>query len=193
MRVRTLHRHAPDEDGGRHRCSALPALPRSLEHRTGKRASKEDEMADTQVSGMTTHGNGQAGAAPPTPESRLDTQGGGWLTFAGVMFLIAAIFNTVYGISALANDDYFAVDELLFGDLSLWGALYLTVAAAQAVTAVLVFARSSFGAFLGILIAMLSATLALVSIGAYPLWSITIMFVDGLIIYGLSVYGFGEK
>jgi hypothetical protein len=40
---------------------------------------------------------------------------------------------------------------------------------------------------------MLSATLALVSIGAYPLWSIIIMFVDGLIIYGLTVYGFGEQ
>jgi len=109
------------------------------------------------------------------------------------MFLIAATFNAVYGISALANDDYFAIDELLFGDLSLWGALYLAVAAAQAITALLVFSRSSIGSLLGILIAMLSATLALVSIGAYPLWSITIMFVDGLIIYGLTVYGFGEE
>ena len=150
-------------------------------------------MTGTQVPGITTHGNGPAGPVEPVREPRQDTEGRGWLTFAGVMFLIAATFNTVYGISALANDDYFAVDELLFGDLSLWGALYLAVAAAQAITAVLVFARSSFGAFLGILIAMLSATLALVSIGAYPLWSITIMFVDGLIIYGLTVYGFGEE
>src|SRR5215212_3619048 len=145
-------------------------------------------MTGTQVPGMTTQGNGPTGIAP-VRELRQDTRGRGWLTFAAVMFLIAATFNAVYGISALANDDYFAVDELLFGDLSLWGALYLTVA----VTALLLFARSSIGAFLGVLIAMLSATLALVSIGAYPLWSITIMFVDGLIIYGLTVYGFGEE
>ena len=150
-------------------------------------------MTGTQVPEMTTHGNGPAGQMAPVGERPQDTQGRGWLTFAGVMFLVAAVFNTVYGVAALANDDYFAVDELLFGDLSLWGALYLTAAAAQAITALLVFARSSIGSFLGILVAMLSATLALISIGAYPLWSITIMFVDGLIIYGLTVYGFGEE
>src|SRR5215210_4132564 len=146
-------------------------------------------MTGTQVPGMTTHGNGPTGPMAPVRELRQDTEGRGWLTFAGVMFLIAATFNAVYGISALANDDYFAIDELLFGDLSLWGALYLAVAAAQAITALLVFSRSSIGSLLGMLI----ATLALVSIGAYPLWSITIMFVDGLIIYGLTVYGFGEE
>lgn len=119
-------------------------------------------------------------------------EGHGWRTFSGVMFLVAATFNAVYGVAALANDDYFRADELLFGDLSMWGVFYLCVAATQAITALLVFNRSAFGALLGILIAMLSATLALVSIGAYPLWSVIVMVVDGLIIYGLTVYGFGE-
>jgi hypothetical protein len=124
---------------------------------------------------------------------RRETPGGGWLTFAGVMFLIAGTFNTVYGVAALVNDDYFAVDELLFGDLSTWGVLYRIVAAAQVGAALLVFARSAIGAILGIFIAGLNATLALVSIGAYPIWSITVMVVDGLIIYGLAVYGFEEE
>jgi hypothetical protein len=151
-------------------------------------------MADTQVGDSTAFGDGAStgGSAAPSTERR-ETLGGGWLTFAAVMFLIAATFNTVYGIAALANDDYFAVDELLFGDLSLWGALYLIVAASQAVAAVLVFARSPFGAGLGIVLAGISATLALISIGAYPIWSIAVMVVDGLIIYGLTVYGFGEE
>ena len=149
-------------------------------------------MAQTQVAGTRTQGNGVAPAGAASAV-RPETQGRGWLTFAAVMFLIAATFNTVYGIAALANDDYFAVDELLFGDLSMWGALYLIAAACQAIAAMLLFARSSVGAILGIVIAMLSATLALVSIGAYPLWSITVMVVDGLILYGLTVYGFGDE
>jgi hypothetical protein len=61
------------------------------------------------------------------------------------------------------------------------------------VAALLVFARSAIGAILGIFIAGLNATVALVSIGAYPIWSITVMVVDGLIIYGLAVHGFGEE
>ena len=119
-----------------------------------------------------------------------DVPGGGYLTFAAVMLLVAATFNTVYGIAALANDDYFTADELLFGDLSMWGALYLCAAATEAIAAVLIFSRSSFGAGLGILIAMLNGTLALLSVGAYPIWSIVVLVVDGIIIYGLTVYGF---
>lgn len=151
-------------------------------------------MAETGVTGTRTRGDGTSTAGPSTPRTaRGETEGGGWLTFAAVLFLLAATFNTIYGIAALANDDYFAVDELLFGDLSMWGALYLLVAACQAAAAFLIFARSAVGAFLGILLAGLNATLALVSIGAYPLWSITVMVVDGLIIYGLSMYGFGDE
>jgi hypothetical protein len=150
-------------------------------------------MAEAQVGGTRVPGDGVSPASPAVPLTDRRETGGGWLTFAGVMFLIAATFNTVYGISALVNDDYFAVDELLFGDLSMWGVLYLIVAASQVAAALLVFARSAFGAILGIFIAGLNATLALVSIGAYPIWSITVMVVDGLIIYGLAVYGFGEE
>src|SRR5918997_1062517 len=97
----------------RRKCGAgtvAPSYPPCDAHSSTGQASeppKEDEMAETQVSGMTTYGNGPAGQAPPMREPRREAQGGGWLTFAGVMFLIAATFNTVYGISALANDDYF--------------------------------------------------------------------------------------
>ena len=46
----------------------------------------------------------------------------GWPVFAGVLFVLAGIFHVMWGIAALANDDNFVTDELLFGDLSLWGA-----------------------------------------------------------------------
>jgi len=120
-------------------------------------------------------------------------EGGGWLTFATVMFLLAAVFNAVYGFSALANDDYFAADELLFGDLSMWGAIYLAFALAQLTAAILIMGRKTSGALLGIALALLHGTAVLLSIGAYPLWSVILLVVDGLILYGLSVYGLGES
>jgi hypothetical protein len=151
-------------------------------------------MAHTQLSGIEVHGDGGSAARRATRSMRREaTRGRGWLSFAVVMFLIAATFNAVYGIAALANDDYFAADELLFGDLSMWGAFYLAVAAFQVAAALLIWARSGFGLGLGIVLAMVSATLALLSIGAYPIWSITAMVVDGLIIYALTVHGFGEE
>lgn len=120
-------------------------------------------------------------------------EGGGWLTFAAVMFLLSAVFNAVYGISALANDDYFTADELLFGDLSMWGAIYLAFAAAQLIAALLVANRRPAGAFLGIAIVLLHGTAVLLSIGAYPIWSVILLVIDGLLLYGLSVYGLGAS
>ena len=116
-------------------------------------------------------------------------RGTGWVTFAAVMFVAAAAANTLYGISALVNDDYFQADELLFGDLTLWGLLSLGAAAIQLTTGVLLFRRSSIGIFMGLVVAMLHGTIALLSIGAYPLWTMVVLVIDGLIIYGLTVHG----
>jgi hypothetical protein len=113
----------------------------------------------------------------------------GWLVFAGVMFLIGAAANALWGISALVNDDYFSADELLFGDLSLWGALYLGFAALLALTGVLIIRASDVGMILGTVLASLHFLLALLTIGAYPLWTVLLLVIDGLIIYGLLVHG----
>lgn len=126
----------------------------------------------------------QTGASVSTHE------GSGWLTFAAVMFFLAAAGSSLWGITALVNDDYFAVDELLFGDLSAWGWVYLALAVTQLGTALLILSRKWLGAAFGIALASIHAIVVLASIGAYPLWSSILLVVDGLIIYGLAVYGF---
>lgn len=119
--------------------------------------------------------------------------GRGWLTFAAVLFMVAGVANALWGISALVNDDYFAADELLFGDLSMWGVFYLLLSAAQLAAAWLIIRGSSAGAVLGIGLVILHATVALMSIAAYPLWTVIVLAIDGLIIYGLTVHGFGRE
>jgi hypothetical protein len=56
--------------------------------------------------------------------------------------------------------------------------------------ALMIFARNPVGALMGILVAMLSGTLALFSILANPVLSIVVMAVDALVIFGLWAYGF---
>jgi hypothetical protein len=131
-----------------------------------------------------THGSG---LTPSEPRGR------GYITLAGVMLFIAAAANALWGIAAFANDDYFAADELLFGDLSTWGVVYLAIAAVQLVTAVAIFNKSNLGALVGIVIAALNAIAQLMAIGAYPVWSVIVLVIDGLIIYGLCVYGFDDE
>lgn len=131
-----------------------------------------------------THGSG---LTPSEPRGR------GFITLAGVMLFIAAAANALWGVAAFANADYFAADALLFGDLSTWGAIYLGIAAVQFVTAVLIFNRSHFGALVGVLIAGANAIAQLMAIGAYPIWSVVVLVIDGLIIYGLCVHGFDDE
>ena len=116
-------------------------------------------------------------------------RGANWASFAGCLFVILGVFNLIDGIAALANDDYFRVDELLFGDLSMWGVIFLVVGALQLLTALLIFRGSLAGALLGITLAGVNAMIALLSVGAYPIWSIIILVLDGVVIYALTVYG----
>jgi hypothetical protein len=132
---------------------------------------------------------GYGGSYGVPPDAR---EGRGWLTFAAVLFFAAGLANGLWGIAALANDNYFTVDELLFGDLSMWGVFYLALAALQFVVGYLILRRSPVGAVIGIGLALLHGLVALMSIGAYPLWTVIVLVLDGLIIYGLTVYGFGE-
>jgi hypothetical protein len=111
------------------------------------------------------------------------------MIFAGVLFLLLGLFNAMWGVAALAADDDFVADELLFGDLTLWGILFLLVAAAQLYAAWLIGTRSSWGRVLGIGLACLSATLAMLTFGARPLWAATVLVLDLLVIYGLAVHG----
>jgi hypothetical protein len=48
----------------------------------------------------------------------------GWITFAGVMAVVAGVYNSLSGIAALADDDTLAAQasEVLYGiDLTAWG------------------------------------------------------------------------
>ena len=106
------------------------------------------------------------------------------------MVLTAATADAFFAIATLANDDSFSGDELLFDDLTTWGVLFLIAAAIKAIVALMIFARNPVGALLGILVAMLSGTLALLSILANPLFSIIVMTIDVLVIFSLWAYGF---
>src|SRR4051812_1754577 len=117
-------------------------------------------------------------------------EGSGWLMFAAVMFFAAAAVNGIYGFVALAKDNYFAADELVFGDLGLWGAIYLCLAAAAALAGFLILFRKALGSLIGLGLALVHGTLTLLSIGAYPLWSVIMLVIDGVIIYALCIYGF---
>jgi hypothetical protein len=118
------------------------------------------------------------------------TQGAGWLTFAGIMIILAGILNAIWGIAAIDNANFFVEDQrFIFSDLNTWGWIILIIGVVQVFAAFSIWAGGQFGRWIGIIAASLSAIGALLSIPGYPFWSLAVFGIDLLIIYGLSAYG----
>jgi hypothetical protein len=116
--------------------------------------------------------------------------GEGWLVFAGVLMAMLSILNIVWGIAAIAESDFFVNGaRYIFSNLNAWGWITLIIGLVQGFAAYSIWAGGQFGRWVGIGIATLSAMDSLMSIPAYPLWSLSIFAVDILVIYGLAAYG----
>jgi len=112
----------------------------------------------------------------------------GWRIFSATMIFIAAAANAFWSIAALASDKHFKDTELLVGSLGLWGGVLLVFAIVQVVAAVLIVKGSQTGIVLGIAIAAASMVAQLFVVGAYPIWSVFVIVLDGLVIHGLTVH-----
>jgi hypothetical protein len=111
--------------------------------------------------------------------------GSGWVMFTAVLFLVLGVFNVLNGIVALANDSHF-VHNLFFGDLTFWGIVMLLIGLVQLYTSMQLF--SGRGQGLAILLLGLNLIAQLLFLPAYPVWSIIVMVIDVMAIYGLTVY-----
>jgi hypothetical protein len=112
----------------------------------------------------------------------------GWITFAGVAALLVGGYNSLSGIAALADDDTLAAQasEVLYGiDLTAWGWFWLLVGLLQLVTGALILARNTWGLWLGVAIAALSALMTVVVVFVFPLWAIAVLALDFLVLYAL--------
>ena len=117
-------------------------------------------------------------------------EGAGWLVFAGIMVLIVGVLNTIWGIAAIDKASFFLEEErYIFSDLSTWGWIVLIIGVLQLFAAFSIWSGGGYGQWIGITSAGLNSIAALLSIPAYPFWSLAIFGVDLLIIYGLAVYG----
>jgi hypothetical protein len=119
-----------------------------------------------------------------------DSYGQGLVTFAGVMLLIAAILNTLYGIAAIDNANFFVNNaRYVFGDLSTWGWFLVALGILQFLAALAVWRGAPWGRWFGVTWATVNAILQMLWIPASPVLAMTILTMDIIAIYGLLAYG----
>jgi len=133
----------------------------------------------------------EANVWPKTPSAvGPQREGANWVLFAGIMVALVGVLNVVYGIAAIADSRFFANDATyILSNLNTWGWITLILGVGQIVAASSIWKGGQVGRWFGIAMAMLSAVAALMSIAAYPFWSLAVFALDILVIYGLAAYG----
>jgi uncharacterized membrane protein HdeD (DUF308 family) len=120
----------------------------------------------------------------------MNEQRSGWVTFAGVMLLIAGVLNVIYGIAAIADSSFFINDtKYIFSNLNTWGWIILILGVLQVFAAFSLWRGNLYGRIVGIGAAGLSAIAALLAIPAYPFWSLAIFALDIVIIHQIATRG----
>jgi hypothetical protein len=117
-------------------------------------------------------------------------QRSGWVTFAAVMLLIAGVLSVVYGIAAIGDSSFFVNNQrYILSNLHTWGWVTLVLGVIQISAGLSLLGGGLYGRIIGIAAAALSAIAAMLSIPAYPFWSLAIFALDIVIIHQIATRG----
>jgi hypothetical protein len=129
-------------------------------------------------------------ARSSTGREYAEGRGYGLVLFAGVLLLVIGFWNLIYGIAAIAQSHVFVANaHYVVGNLRTWGWITLIVAALQILAGIGVMTGNQVARWAGIVLAGLNAINQMFFIPAYPFWSLTIIAMDIVALYGLCAYG----
>jgi hypothetical protein len=119
-----------------------------------------------------------------------DERGYGWVTFAGVLLLCLGTLNIIEGIAAIGNAHFFVANtHYIAGSPNIWGWILLCIGVVELAVGVGVFVKNQFSGWVGVVVLAANAIARLLTMPAYPFWSLCIFALDILAIYGLIAYG----
>lgn len=119
------------------------------------------------------------------------TEMSGWVVFAATMLCLAAIFDIIFGLTMIINDEWvvFGATTVWYLDLSAWGWVTLIIGVVLLFAGWGVLSGQTWAKVVGIIVASLAAVDSLFVMPYYPLWGITVLALAVLVIYGLAVHG----
>ena len=115
----------------------------------------------------------------------------GWAYFAGFMMMILGGMQAISGLAAIFKSGFYVVNSthLLVLDYRQWGWIALLLGVLIFFAGLELFRGALWARIVAVILAGLSFLANMAFINTYPLWSVTIMVVDVLVIYALLVHG----
>ena len=130
--------------------------------------------------------------SPATGEATRNTgsHGYGLVLFAAILLAVTGCANLIQGIAAAAGSQVFhAHAHYVFANLTTWGWVTAVLGALQLVAAVGVLAANQLFRWFAVAVIGLNAIDQMFFIPAYPAWSLAIIAMDVVALYGLCAYG----
>jgi hypothetical protein len=135
-----------------------------------------------------------AAMRPARGRTYAEGRGYGLVLFAGVLLLVAGFWNMIYGIAGIANSHVFVANaHYVFGNLRAWGWITLIFAILLLIAGAGVMAGNQLARWFAVAVLGLNAIEQMFVIPAYPFWSLTIIAMDVVALYGLCAYGSREN
>ncbi|MBB3664892.1 MULTISPECIES: DUF7144 family membrane protein [Prauserella salsuginis group] len=126
--------------------------------------------------------------------SRIDDlhpeQGAGWVAFASIMLVLVGLFNVLFGLVALFEQDYYLVGSagLLVFDLTGWGWIHLIIGGAAVLAGVALTTGATWARAVAAGLAGLNALAQVAFLPAFPAWSLVAIALDVLVIWAVVVH-----
>jgi len=115
----------------------------------------------------------------------------GWVYFAGIMLLIAAVFQGLFGVVALAKHTFYVVtpNTLAVYNYTAWGWAHIILAIILMTAGFSLLHGGIWGRVIAVIAAALSLLANLVFLPAYPIWVTAAVVIDALVLYAVLVHG----
>ena len=114
----------------------------------------------------------------------------GWIGFAGMLMLIVGAIDFFQGLIALFEDEYFVVtgSGFLVVDLTAWGWTLLIWGVLLALAGLGLMAAQGWARWFAIVVVSVNFIVQLGFLGnsQYPLWSLTVMALNIIVLYALT-------
>jgi hypothetical protein len=110
------------------------------------------------------------------------------VAFAGVMLALVGFFDILQGLTALFNDEYFAVrgGELLILDFTTWGVITLIWGSLLVAAGLGLLSGRGGARVFAIVVVFINMLLQIAFLAVYPIWSAIIIALQVFVLYALT-------
>jgi len=131
-------------------------------------------------------------SAATASSAHVRTAWAGWVAFAGLMLVMLGLFQAIQGLVGIFDDGYYLVRPnglVVNVDYTVWGWTHLIIGLVAIATGIGLLAGNMVARGVAVIIVIISATLNVLFIAAYPLWSTIVIAVDVVVLYAIVVHG----